>query len=189
MAMGMNAQKSVEARLKQIREAYANRLNLMQNQPYDNEEQRVEKLTLKFSRMYPGTGLAQFDDTYYWTDDENEDYMLKPTIYFAIEKYTMNAGMYRFYREYLYDPETEEPMFMLLTTQWGEQGKKLEYRFYFDKGKLIKQVPEVIEPAGENELSPEIPVDAKGKADAKHLLSQFEFHRKNLHNNVPTYAW
>ena len=41
MALGMSAQKGVDARIKQIREAYANRLAMMQNQPYDDETARL----------------------------------------------------------------------------------------------------------------------------------------------------
>ena len=94
MALGMTAQNSVEQRVNVIRQAYANRLNLMQNQPYDDEDQRVDQLTIAYNRMYPGTGLACFNNTYYWTDDENEDYMLKPVIYFAVQRSTMNSGIY-----------------------------------------------------------------------------------------------
>ena len=39
MALCMAAQNSVEQRVNVIRQAYANRLNLMQNQPYDDEDQ------------------------------------------------------------------------------------------------------------------------------------------------------
>ena len=117
MALGMTAQNSVEQRVNVIRQAYANRLNLMQNQPYDDDADKVDQLTIAYNRMFPGTGLAKFKDTYYWTDDENEDYMLKPVIYFAVQRSTMNSGIYHSYREFLYDPETEEPMFMLVTTQ------------------------------------------------------------------------
>lgn len=189
IAMGMNAQKSVDARIKHIREAYANRLALMQNQPYDDESQKVERLVMTYNRMYPGTGLACFNDTYYWTDDENEDYMLKPTLYFATSDYTMNTGIYIFHREYLFDAETEEPMFMYVTTRFGEDGKKLEYRFYFDKGKLIKQIPEKIGSVSEDELDAMIAVDKNGKADAASLLREMEAVKATFHNHIPTYPW
>ena len=189
MALGMSAQKGVDARIKQIREAYANRLAMMQNQPYDDESQKVEHLVVAYNRMYPGTGLACFNDNYYWTDDENEDYMLKPTLYFATSDYTMNTGIYIFHREYLFDAETEEPMFMYVTTQFGEDGKKLEYRFYFDKGKLIKQIPEKIGSVSEDELDAMIAVDKNGKADAASLLREMEAVKATFHDHIPTYPW
>lgn len=189
MALGMTAQNSVEQRVNVIRQAYANRLNLMQNQPYDDDSDKIGQMTIAYNRMFPGTGLACFNNTYYWTDDNNEEYMLKPVIYFAVQRSTMNSGIYHSYREFLYDPETEEPMFMLVTTQRGDDGKRLEYRFYFDKGKLIRQTPDKIEPVGDDEVWPGIEVDNDGHANVAQLLNEFEFHRKNFHNNVDTYSW
>ena len=189
MALGMSAQKSVDDRIKVIRKAYAERLNLMKNQPYDDDANKVDQLTIAYNRIYPGTGLAKFRDTYYWTDDENEDYMLKPVLYYVTSHSTMNSGIYIFNREYLFDVQTEEPMFMYVSTQFGEDGKKLEYRFYFDKGKLIKQIPEKIGPVGDGELDPMIKLDKNGKAVAADLLRGFESIKANFHSQIDTYPW
>ena len=189
MALGMSAQKSVDDRIKVIRKAYAERLNLMKNQPYDDDANKVDQLTITYNRMYPGTGLAKFRDTFYWTDDENEDYMLKPVLYYVTSHSTMNSGIYIFNREYLFDVQTEEPMFMYVSTQLGEDGKKLEYRFYFDKGKLIKQIPEKIGPVGDGELDPMIKLDKNGKAVAADLLRGFESIKANFHSQIDTYPW
>lgn len=189
MALGMSAQKSVDDRIKVIRKAYAERLNLMKNQPYDDDANMVNQLTIAYNRIYPGTGLAKFRDTYYWTDDENEDYMLKPVLYYVTSYNTMNSGIYIFNREYLFDVQTEEPMFMYVSTQLGEDGKKLEYRFYFDKGKLIKQIPEKIGPVGDGELDPMIKLDKNGKAVAADLLRGFESIKANFHSQIDTYPW
>ena len=189
MALGMSAQKSVDDRIKVIRKAYAERLNLMKNQPYDDDANKVDQLTITYNRMYPGTGLAKFRDTFYWTDDENEDYMLKPILYYVTSYNTMNSGIYIFNQEYLFDVQTEEPMFMYVSTQLGEDGKKLEYRFYFDKGKLIKQIPEKIGPVGDGELDPMIKLDKNGKAVAADLLRGFESIKANFHSQIDTYPW
>lgn len=189
MALGMSAQKSVDDRIKVIRKAYAERLNLMKNQPYDDDANKVNQLTIAYNRIYPGTGLAKFRDTYYWTDDENEEYMLKPVLYYVTSHETMNSGIYIFNREYLFDAQTEEPMFMYVSTQFGEDGKKLEYRFYFDKGKLIKQIPEKIGPVGDGELDPMIKLDKNGKAVAADLLRGFESIKANFHSQIDTYPW
>ena len=189
MALGMSAQKSVDNRIKVIRKAYAERLNLMKNQPYDDDDNKVNQLTIAYNRIYPGTGLATFKDTYYWTDDENEDYMLKPVLYYFTSHETMNGGIYISNREFLFDAETEEPMFMYVSTQFGEDGKKLEYRFYFDKGKLIKQIPEKIGPVDEDELDPGIVLDKNGKAVAADLLRGFESIKANFHSHIATYPW
>lgn len=186
MALGMTAQNSVEQRINVIRQAYANRMNLMQNQPYDDDSDKVDRLTIAYSRMYPGTGMARFKDTYYWTDDENEEYMLKPTLYFMTRQYTMNSGIYKFYNEYLFDAETGEPMFMLVTTEFAD---KREYRFYFDKGKLILQTPAKIEPIKDGELEHGIEVDKNGKAVAASLLKEMEAIKSSFHDHIPTYPW
>lgn len=189
MAVGMTAQNSVERRIGIIRKAYAERLNLMMNQPYEDDSKKVNQLTIAYNRIYPGTGLAQFKDTYYWTDDENEDYMLKPVLYYVTSHSTMNSGIYIFNREYLFDAQTEEPMFMYVSTQYGEDGKKLECRFYFDKGKLIKQIPEKIGPVGDDQLDPMIKLDKNGKAVAADLLRGFESIKANFHSQIDTYPW
>ena len=82
IALTAIAQSGVEARLKVIRDAYEARLGMMTNQPYDDGVE-VEQLTVNYNRMYPGTGLYRHTDTYYWTDDENEEYMLLPQLYFV----------------------------------------------------------------------------------------------------------
>lgn len=181
------AQNGVEARLKVIRDAYAARLGMMANQPYDDGV-KVELLTVSYNRMYPGTGLYQHTDTYYWTDDENEDYMLLPQLYFVTSKYTMNSGIYCYYREYLFDVETGDPMFMLVATQLGDDAAtKKEYRFYFDKGKLIKQIPERIVVDESDLITIDFEVDDHGRA--MNLIPAFNGVKETFDAVVPTYAW
>lgn len=183
------AQNPIDTRLAQIRTAYAERLNLMNNQPYDDGV-KIEQLTVSYNRMYPGTGLYRENDTYYWTDDEDEVFLLKPTLYFVTTNYTMASGIYRFYREYLFDSETEEPMFLLITTQFGEDEKPAEYRFYFDKGKIIKQIPEQIGPFDDDAMiNPYINVDEKGRAIAADLLNDFEQEKALFHRIIDTMTY
>ena len=186
-AMGMTAQKSVDARINEIRQAYANRINIMNNQPYDDI--KMEQMTVSYNRMYPGSGLFQYNDTYYWTDDDNEDYMLKPLLYFVTRKYSMNHGMYRYYREYLLDVESGEPMFLLVTMQMGDdETTKQEFRFYFDKGRLIKQVPERIGPFADDALLvPDFRIDDNGRARA--VIEEFNGIKETFNSLIPAVAW
>ena len=187
-ALALNAQKNVDARIQEIREAYASRLAKMENQPYDSL--KVEQMTIEYNRIYPGTGLFTSSTTYYWTDDENEDYMLKPTLYFVTERRTMNHGMYRYANEYLFDAETEEPMFLFITNALDGDTARWEYRFYFDKGQLIKQIPERIGPFDEDALmTPGFRVDDNGKANVTDLNSYFEEVKTRFHDIMPTYGW
>ena len=187
IALTAIAQSGVEARLKVIRDAYEARLGMMTNQPYDDGVE-VEQLTVNYNRMYPGTGLYRHTDTYYWTDDENEEYMLLPQLYFVTKRYTMNSGIYRYYREYLFDVETGEPMFLLIATQLGDDvGTKKEYRFYFDQGKLIKQIPERIVVDENDLLTLDFEVDDNGRAG--NLIPAFNSVKETFGAIVPTYAW
>lgn len=180
------AQQGVEARIGEIRKAYAARIDQMNNQPYDDF--KIEELTITYNRNYPGTGPYSHTDTFYWIDDENEDFMLKPQLYFATSRYTMCAGNYRHYREYLFDIDTGEPMFLLISAQLGDDSQtKKEYRFYFDNGKLIKQIPERIVFDENDLLTPDFGIDATGKA--VDLISSFNSVRNTFHAIVPTYAW
>lgn len=184
-----HAQSAVDKRIAHIRQAYAQRLDMMTNQPFD--EVKVEQMTVEYNRMYPGTGLYRHSDTYYWTDDENEEYMLKPTLYFVTSRYSLCHGMYNYTREYLLDAVTEQPMFMLITTQWGEEGERKEFRFYFDDhGKLIKQLPERIVIA-ENEqlLPPDVGIDEDGHANISSLMYEFDRVKTAFHTLIPTYPW
>ena len=181
--------QSVEARLKQIRDTYAARLDLMNNKPYDDPG--VEQMTVSFKRNIPGTGLFDYTSTFYWTDDEDEQYMLRPTLYFATCRYSRNMGMYGYTREYLFDPVTEQPMFMLITTQVLDSPTRLEFRFYFDEqGRLIKQLPEAIGPCDDGDvLAPDVPVDDNGVASGEALLNAFESVKDDFHHHIATYKW
>ena len=187
LALGVTAQKSVDERVKEIRAAYAARLSMMENQPFDDV--KVEQMTISYNRIYPGTGLYQSSDTYYWTDDEDEDYMLHPLLYFVTSKYTMCHGNYRYYREYLVDTAPQEPMFMLISMQLGDdESTRQDFRFYFQDGKLIKQVPERIGPYGDDALlHPDFMFDENGRADG--LIEAFKSVEQTFHEIIPTYKW
>lgn len=189
MTLCCMGQQHVEQHIQRIRQAYAQRLQLMQNQPYDDIA--VEQMTVAYNRMYPGTGLYRCDQTYYWSDDGDEQHMLKPSLYFVTSQYSMNHGMYRFSREYLLDASTEEPLFLLVVTQLDDDiATRREYRFYFHNRQLIRQVPERIGPFGDAELpQPDFGVDERGQARAADLLAEFDDISKTFHSLVPTYGW
>lgn len=188
IAVGAMAQSGVEKRIEQIRKAYASSREAMVMQPYDDV--KVWQMTLSYNRIFPGTGLYSEQNTYYWTDDDNEEYMLKPELYFVSSRYSLCHDEYRFYREYLFDAETEEPMFMLVTTQrFDDESTRREYRFYFDGGRLIRQIPESIVLAENEAVTPDFIIDAAGRANVEALLSEFNRLKENFHNNVATYKW
>ena len=62
-------------------------------------------------------------------------------LYFATSKVTYAMGAHKWYWEFLWDSMEGDPMFALLVRE--EAGTKMEYRFYFDNGKVRKNVPEL----------------------------------------------
>ncbi|MBR1543700.1 MAG: hypothetical protein IJ626_02260 [Muribaculaceae bacterium] len=188
--LSANAQSNNDEHIKKIQQAYQSRLALMQNQPYDDI--KVEQMSVSYNRMYPGTGLYRHTDTYYWLDDEDEEYMLRPRLYFVTSRYSLCHDRYRFYREYLFDAETGEPMFMLLTTQLHDDvGSRREYRFYFHNGRIIRQIPAKIEipdsPDSPDFIMPDIDIDPARLESG--LLMEFSNVKQIFDRNVPTMAW
>ena len=130
-----------EKRLAQIRQAYADRLEIMNNKPY-GVDKPFNEVSVDVAKNFPATGLYQRNDKYYFTQEQySADGSMASLLYFMTSKATYAHGMHGYYWEFLWDSMEGDPMFALLIRTEGDQKK--EYRFYFDKGKVIKTVPDV----------------------------------------------
>lgn len=128
-----------DKRMAQIRQAYADRLAIMQNKPYDGP---FNEIGVDVAQNLPGTGLYERHDKYYFTQEQySADGSLDSQLYFVTSKETYAHGMHGYYWEFLWDSMEGDPMFAYLVRQEGDTKK--EYRFYFEKGKVIKVVPEL----------------------------------------------
>ena len=128
-----------DKRMAQIRQAYADRLAIMQNKPYDGP---FNEIGVDVAQNLPGTGLYERHDKYYFTQEQySADGSLDSQLYFVTSKETYTHGMHGYYWEFLWDSMEGDPMFAYLVRQEGDTKK--EYRFYFEKGKVIKVVPEL----------------------------------------------
>ena len=126
-------------RMAQIRQAYADRLEIMQNKPYDGP---FNEIGVDVAQNLPGTGLYERHDKFYFTQEQySADGSMCSLLYFVTSKATYVHGMHGYYWEFLWDAMEGDPMFALLVRDEG--GTKKEYRFYFENNKLIKVVPDV----------------------------------------------
>ena len=133
------AQKN-EKRMEQIRQAYADRLEIMNNKPYG--DMPFNEASIDVAQNLPGSGMFERHDKYYFTQEQySQDGSMDSQLYFMTSKKTYAMGAHGYYWEFLWDSMEGDPMFALLVRE--ECGTKKEYRFYFDKGKVIKTVPDV----------------------------------------------
>ena len=128
IATTMATAQNEQARMKQIREAYAGRLALMQDRPYDDGAP-FNEVTTTVTNNLPGSGICTSNKHFYFTqpdfmeseDEEGEfDATLYSTLYYAtsINVYAVKEGS-------------------------EKDSAQKEYRFYLDKGKVFKAVPDV----------------------------------------------
>lgn len=134
--------QNIDKRMQQIRQAYADRLEIMKNNPYGDQNLPFNEVGVDVAKNMPGTGLHERHDKYYFTQEQySEDGSMASLLYFMTSKSTYAHGMHGYYWEFLWDSMEGDPMFALLVRSEGDVKK--EYRFYFDKGKVIKTVPDV----------------------------------------------
>lgn len=143
-------------RMAQIRQAYADRLEMMNNKPY-GEDIPFNEISVDVAKNMPGSGLREVHDKYYFTQEQySADGSMCSQLYFATSTVTYAMGMHKWYWEFLWDSMEGDPMFALLVRSEGDVKK--EYRFYFDNDKLIKAYPELKQwPKDDNQsLHPEV---------------------------------
>lgn len=129
-----------DKRMAQIRQAYADRLEIMNNNPY--ESQMFNQVNVDLAQNMPGSGLREVHDRYYFTQEQySTDGSMDSQVYFVTSTITYAMGAHKWYWEFLWDSMEGDPMFAYLVRQEGDA--RQEYRFYFEKNKLIKVVPDL----------------------------------------------
>ena len=129
-----------DKRMAQIRQAYADRLEIMNNNPY--ESQMFNQVNVDLAQNMPGSGLREVHDRYYFTQEQySADGSMDSQVYFATSTITYAMGAHKWYWEFLWDSMEGDPMFAYLVRQEGDA--RQEYRFYFENNKLIKVVPDL----------------------------------------------
>ena len=163
-----------DKRMAQIRQAYAVRLEIMKNKPVD-ENVPFNEIGVDVAQNLPGTGLYERHDKYYFTQEQySADGSMDSQLYFMTSRSTYAHGMHVYYWEFLWDSMEGDPMFAYLVRQEGDA--KQEYRFYFEKGKVIKTIPEVKQ-WPKDDLQPYV---IKTPADVLKLMKQQQATFKSL---------
>ena len=113
----------------------------------EEEPMMTNQMTIDINQMYPGSGPHKEHITFYFTclDFNEEDQINDGSINWQSDlvfvTQSFNIGAHEFYCEYLYDPETGDPLFALYNYDDDETGQKQSIRYYFDKGKLLQTIP------------------------------------------------
>lgn len=137
------------------------------------EPMMTNQMAIDINQMYPGSGPHKEHITFYFTcldfseEDHREDGSInwQSDLKFVTQSY--NIGGHEYYCEYLYDPETSEPLFALITFDDDVTGQKQSVRYYFDKGKLFQTIPA--------KTSDEWPTDVNDRLyNFKHLQEIFK---------------
>lgn len=139
--MSVSAQKGQEQRMKAIRDAYAGRLRLMEDKPF--EDKPFNQVSVELYQNRPGSGMCTRHDVYYFTqEDFDESGEMPSDVYFATSRYSYAMDSQIYHWEMLWDAEKGDPMFAVLLCEEPSSGVKSEYRFYIDGGRVFRCVPE-----------------------------------------------
>ena len=139
----MTHAQSVETKIQKIRDFY----NTVQEQVkigYSTENP-IGTAVIDHIATYSAVGYikGKTEDT----DDE-----LFNTQQVVMIRESFERGPWQQYREYLYDPDTREPIFCYFHDMNPETGEFDDHRFYFAKGKLLKALPASSAPKAESAL-------------------------------------
>ena len=89
----------------------------------------------------------------YLYDGEDTDDELFNTQQVVMIRENFERGPWQQYREYLYDPDTMEPIFCYFHDMNPDTGEFEDHRFYFSKGKLLKALPASSAPKAKSALN------------------------------------
>ena len=102
-----------DKRMAQIRQAYADRLEIMNNNPY--ESQMFNQVNVDLAQNMPGSGLREVHDRYYFTQEQySTDGSMDSQVYFVTSTITYAMGAHKWYWEFLWDSMEGDPMFAYL---------------------------------------------------------------------------
>ena len=91
-----------DKRMAQIRQAYADRLEIMNNNPY--ESQMFNQVNVDLAQNMPGSGLREVHDRYYFTQEQySTDGSMDSQVYFVTSTRTYAMGAHKWYWEFLWD--------------------------------------------------------------------------------------
>ncbi len=153
---GLKAQNTEKA-IAKIRKDYATALEKIKASGDFYDDVFVNCATINIHEMWGGSGPHQEKTEVFYQMGTDEAWSFDRTVFFVRNKY--NVSVREFYTEILYD-EQGKPEFYYHKA-FGYDGKPLEWRFYWNNGKLIRKlVPQDID----NEAFPEEEIPDPHKA-------------------------
>ncbi|MBR3472560.1 MAG: hypothetical protein IKH22_08275 [Prevotella sp.] len=137
----MASAQSVDAQIQKIRDFY----NLVQEQAKKgySTENPIGTAVIDHIATYSAVGYIKGRTeiyTYLYDGEEFDDELFNTQQVVMIRE-NFERGPWQKYREYLYDPETREPIFCYFHDMNPDTGEFDDHRFYFSKGKLLKALP------------------------------------------------
>lgn len=148
----MTHAQSVETKIQKIRDFY----NTVQEQVkigYSTENP-IGTAVIDHIATYSAVGYIKGKTeiyTYLYDGDDTDDELFNTQQVVMIRE-SFERGPWQQYREYLYDPDTREPIFCYFHDMNPETGEFDDHRFYFAKGKLLKALPASSAPKAESAL-------------------------------------
>ena len=133
-----NTVESIRKRYASVKEYIASHVGTNEN---DGAEW-AEFYHLEARQFLPATGGHKEDVYMYWMEREEDKIYPSHYLIFATTKY--NYSDREMYEEYLYDKDGKVAFIYAHDPSWslGEnsEDKEYEFRFYFNKGKLLKTI-------------------------------------------------
>ncbi len=166
MGAGMAVAQNVDTKIAQIRQLYSEAQELIGFA--DIEPNTRNTFSINIDQMYPGSGPHKEKIDFFFTcldlhEDDESDYLnWHSTLYLV--RHSFNIGGHKYYNEYLYDIESGDPVFALLTNVYDEKENEA-VRVYLNKGKVLKIVP-----------SSELDIDL--------LIKNFEYMKNLFHQTI-----
>ena len=130
---GLKAQKTDQA-IAKIRKDYAAALEKINTAGGYYEDVFVNCATVNIQEMWSGSGPHKETTEIFYAMGLNEEWTFDRHIFFVRHK--SNVSVRDFYTEILYD-ENGKPEFYYYKA-YGYDGNALEWRFYWENGKLIR---------------------------------------------------
>lgn len=139
-AMAQNTVESIRQRYQSMKEY----ISTHTDQNMNDGAEFGEFYHLNVSQWLPATG-GHLEDTYfYWGEVEDNEDLVYPDHYLEFVTTRYNFAARNYYEEYLYDADGNvafiyayDPMTAM---EDGADDKEYEFRFYMNKGRLIKGI-------------------------------------------------
>lgn len=131
-------QAAPEALIKNIRARYAEAMSNANQQLAGESMEGKNYSQSTFHYVIPGCGPTTETLSYYYQlNDEPEEDVPTYLLYLVTRKY--NVAALQFYEEYLFDPETDKPLFVYYKydNYDAPDGAAAEERYYMDDGKIV----------------------------------------------------